>query len=69
MGAPVGRIIGVHPLPGDRRTPWSAIGYQTNLMVQGPGRYVFTDYLRAGLPLVAVTATIALIVIPMVWPF
>jgi len=45
------------------------IGYQTNLMVQGPGRYVFTDYLRAGLPLVAVTATIALIVIPMVWPF
>ena len=45
------------------------IGYQTNLMVYGPGGYVFTDFLRAGLPLVAVTATIALIVIPRVWPF
>jgi di/tricarboxylate transporter len=45
------------------------IGYQTNLMVYGPGGYVFTDFLRAGLPLVAVTATVALIVIPLVWPF
>jgi di/tricarboxylate transporter len=27
------------------------IGYQTNLMVAGPGGYRFTDYLRIGLPL------------------
>jgi di/tricarboxylate transporter len=45
------------------------IGYQTNLMVYGPGGYVFTDFLRAGLPLVAVTALVALLVIPRVWPF
>ena len=45
------------------------IGYQTNLLVQGPGGYRFTDFLRAGLPLLAVTATVALIVIPLVWPF
>jgi di/tricarboxylate transporter len=45
------------------------IGYQTNLMVYGPGGYVFTDFLRAGLPLVAVTATVALLVIPLAWPF
>jgi di/tricarboxylate transporter len=45
------------------------IGYQTNLMVYGPGGYRFTDFLRAGLPLVAVTATVALIVIPLVWRF
>ncbi len=27
------------------------IGYQTNLMVKGPGRYTFADYLRIGIPL------------------
>ena len=27
------------------------VGYQTNLLVLGPGRYRFSDYLRAGIPL------------------
>ena len=27
------------------------IGYQTNLLVMGPGHYRFADYARAGLPL------------------
>lgn len=30
------------------------IGYQTNLLVMGPGHYSFRDYLKAGLPLVAI---------------
>jgi di/tricarboxylate transporter len=38
-------------------------------MVYGPGGYVFSDFLRAGLPLVLVTGTVALLVIPRVWPF
>ncbi len=27
------------------------IGYQTNLLVMGPGHYVFKDYMKAGIPL------------------
>ncbi|WP_372720727.1 SLC13 family permease [Immundisolibacter sp.] len=41
-------------------------GYQTNLMVYGPGGYRFSDYLRLGLPLHVITATVALaLLIPM----
>lgn len=32
----------------------SPIGYQTNLLVMGPGHYKFTDYMRAGIPLVLI---------------
>ena len=45
------------------------MGYQTNLMVYGPGGYRFTDYLRAGLPLNLVTAGVALAIIPWAWGF
>jgi di/tricarboxylate transporter len=30
------------------------IGYQTNLLVMGPGHYQFSDYLKAGAPLVLI---------------
>ncbi|MFZ5830293.1 MAG: SLC13 family permease [Planctomycetota bacterium] len=45
------------------------IGYQTNLMVMGPGGYKPRDYLRAGLPLSLLMAVVALILVPRVWPF
>ena len=32
----------------------SPIGYQTNLLVMGPGHYRFRDYLRGGVPLVLI---------------
>ena len=45
------------------------IGYQTNLMVMGPGGYRPSDYLRCGLPTAAVVTVTALYLIPRVWPF
>jgi di/tricarboxylate transporter len=36
------------------------VGYQTNLMVYGPGGYRFGDYLKAGLPLKMICAVIAI---------
>jgi di/tricarboxylate transporter len=43
------------------------IGYQTNLMVYGPGGYRFTDYLRFGLPLNAIACATTTIVLS--WQF
>ncbi len=45
------------------------IGYQTNLMVYGPGGYRFSDYLKLGLPLSLITAVTALWLIPQIWAF
>jgi di/tricarboxylate transporter len=45
------------------------IGYQTNLMVYGPGGYRFMDFVRFGLPLNLICGIITLIVVPRVWPF
>lgn len=45
------------------------IGYQTNLMVYGPGGYRFSDYLRVGGPLSLLVAALTLLLIPFVWPF
>jgi di/tricarboxylate transporter len=45
------------------------LGYQTNLMVLGPGGYRPPDYLRAGAPVTFAVAVTALILIPMIWPF
>jgi di/tricarboxylate transporter len=45
------------------------IGYQTNLMVMGPGGYRPMDYFRAGLPVTIVVTLTALFFIPKMWPF
>lgn len=45
------------------------IGYQTNLMVYGPGGYRFTDYYRAGIPITLVVGFITLLLIPQFWQF
>lgn len=45
------------------------MGYQTHMMVYGPGGYRFRDFPRAGIPLNLVCWIIACLVIPLIWPF
>lgn len=45
------------------------IGYQTNLMVYGPGGYRFGDYVRFGLPLTLLVGIVTLTLIPLLWSF
>ncbi len=45
------------------------IGYQTNLMVYGPGGYRFSDFLRIGLPMDLLIAATAIGLIPLIWGF
>lgn len=44
------------------------IGYQTNLIVMGPGGYTFGDYFRFGLPLNVLLWIVASFLIPWMWP-
>jgi di/tricarboxylate transporter len=45
------------------------IGYQTNLLVYGPGGYRFGDYIRVGLPLTLILWIVATFLLPVVFPF
>jgi di/tricarboxylate transporter len=44
-------------------------GYQTNLMIMSPGRYTLADFARAGAPIALVFQAVALVAIPVVFPF
>jgi len=44
------------------------IGYQTNLLVYGPGGYGFKDYLKLGIPLTIWIWVVSSIFIPIIWP-
>jgi di/tricarboxylate transporter len=72
----VAEQLGVSPMPfivavmfGASASFMTPLGYQTNLMVMGPGGYRFTDYLRIGAPMAVIAAIVTVALIPMVWPF
>lgn len=43
------------------------IGYQCNLIIQGPGGYGFLDYVKVGLPLNIIYFVLCSVFIPLIW--
>jgi di/tricarboxylate transporter len=44
------------------------IGYQTNMLVYGPGGYRFNDFMRIGIPLNLSLGVVVCLTIPLIWP-
>lgn len=68
--------LGIDPMPfaiaimiGSTASFVTPIGYQTNLMVFGPGGYRFSDYVKLGLPISLLVWGTAVLLIPMFWEF
>lgn len=69
-------LLGVSPWPfimvvayGASASFMTPYGYQTNLMVYGPGDYRFKHYIQAGLPLTVVYSIVVLLMVPLFFPF
>ncbi|MEO8613604.1 MAG: SLC13 family permease [Luteolibacter sp.] len=45
------------------------MGYQTHMMVYGPGGYKFTDFLKVGIPLNIICWVVSCLIIPLIWHF
>lgn len=76
VAAAVAEQLGVNVLPFAIAVMFAAsasfitpFGYQTNLMVYGPGRYLFVDYVRIGVPMAVIAAVVTIVVVPLVWRF
>ncbi|MBI5095343.1 MAG: SLC13 family permease [Candidatus Hydrogenedentes bacterium] len=68
--------MGVDPRPFVMAVTFAAssgfaipLGYQTHLMVYGPGGYRFMDFVRVGLPMDILLMAVNTTLIPLAWPF
>ena len=43
------------------------IGHHGNLLVYGPGRYQFSDFVKVGTPLTVICAAIVVLLAPLIW--
>ena len=43
------------------------IGHHGNLLVYGPGRYKFSDFVKVGTPLTAICAVVVVVLAPLIW--
>jgi di/tricarboxylate transporter len=44
------------------------MGYQTNVLIYGPGGYRFTDFLKVGTPLTILLGILTTLLVPVFWP-
>lgn len=68
--------LGVSPMPFVMTIMMAAsagfatpMGYQTHLMVYGPGGYHYSDFVRIGLPLDILIGIVTVALAPLIWPF
>ncbi len=47
----------------------SPVSHPANVMIMGPGGYRFSDYLKVGLPLTLLVLVLAVVFVPVFWPF
>lgn len=47
----------------------SPVASPVNTLVMGAGNYRFSDYVKVGIPMVLISALVAIIVLPWLWPF
>ncbi|HET7267266.1 MAG TPA: SLC13 family permease [Oleiagrimonas sp.] len=76
IGLAASQQLGANPMPfiitvmiGASASFITPIGYQTNMMVYGPGGYRFLDFTRVGVPLAILVGVVVMLVVPQVWPF
>lgn len=71
----VAHALHAHPVPFVITVAFAAatsfatpVGYPTNTMVYNAGGYRFTDFMKVGIPLIALFCTLSMILIPRFWP-
>ncbi|MEO5596609.1 MAG: SLC13 family permease, partial [Lysobacteraceae bacterium] len=76
IAASVAHAVGADPRPFVVAVAFAAatsfatpVGYPTNTMVYYAGGYRFTDFMKVGIPLIALFCAISMYFIPQIWPF